>query len=255
MKHGLTLLAVTLSLGTAVAQAHDTWFEPLDGAHELALGTGTVYPLRETGIDATYLRQQGCSTEHGMAALEVQRNTDDALVVATPPGALACWAQLAPFEIELPPDKIDLYLKEVRPPQAIADAWDALKARGLGWHERYVKHSRIELHPSVAPRPSTMDFDMLLASFGPQVGQPLQIQVLRDGAPLAGFAVELRSERSRAGFWRRTDGEGRISFAPPLPGYWIARGVDLRQSSERPDTFDSRFITLAFEVKARTAAP
>jgi hypothetical protein len=100
-----------------------------------------------------------------------------------------------------------------------------------------------------------MDFDMLLVSSGPQAGQSLQVQVLRDGAPLAGFAVELRSERFRAGFWRRTDEEGRISFVPPLPGYWIARGVDLRLSGERPDTFDSRFITLAFEVRPRTAAP
>ena len=255
MKPRLSLLCISLVLAAAAASAHDTWFETLPGAPELALGTGTLYPQRESGIAADYLRQQGCVTADGTLALKTLRNTDDALIVAMPPGAASCWAQLSPFEIELPADKIDLYLKEVRPLQAIVDAWSGMKSRGLPWRERYVKHSRIELSAPVVARPSTMDFDMLLSSSGPQVGQPLQIQVLRDGAPLADFAVELRSERTRAGFWRRTDGEGRLSFQPPLPGRWIARGVDLRLSTGRTDEFDSRFITLAFEVKPRTAAP
>jgi hypothetical protein len=255
MKPRLSLLCVSLVLVAAAARAHDTWFEALPGSTELALGTGTLYPQRESGIDPVYLRQQGCSTANGTLALKPLRNTDDALIVALPPGAANCWVQLSPFEIELPADKIGLYLKEVRPPQAIVEAWNGMKARGLPWRESYVKHSRIELAAPVVARPSTMDFDMLLSSPGPQVGQPLQIQVLRDGAPLADFAVELRSERTRAGFWRRTDSEGRLSFQPPLPGRWIARGVDLRLSTERPDAFDSRFITLAFDVKPRTAAP
>jgi hypothetical protein len=255
MKPGLRQLCFTLTLLAASAQAHDTWFEELPGTNQLALGTGTLYPQRESGIDAMYLRQQGCSTPAGISALKVQRNTDDALIVAAPPGAASCWAQLTPFEIDLPADKIGIYLKDVRPPQAIVDAWAAMQARGLPWHERYVKHSRIELTTPVAARPSTMDFDMLLTSPGPQVGQPLQIQVLRDGAPLADFAVELRSDRTRAGFCRRTDSDGRFSFQPPLPGRWIARAVDLRLSTEKPDTFDSRFITLAFDVQPRKAAP
>lgn len=255
MKPGFRRLCLTLALLTASAQAHDTWFEALPGGVELALGTGNLYPQRESGIDAVHLRQQGCSTPAGGAALNPQRNVDDALILAIPPGAASCWAQLAPFEIELPADKIGLYLKEVRPPQAIVDAWAAMQARGLPWRERYVKHSRIEIGTPFATAASPMDFDMRLTSSGPQVGQPLQIQVLRDGVPLPDLAVELRSERTRFGLWRRTDADGRLSFQPPLPGHWIARAVDLRLSTERPDTFDSRFITLAFEVKPRTAAP
>jgi hypothetical protein len=139
----------------------------------------------------------------------------------------------------------------------VLEAWASVKARGLPWHERYVKHARIELDAAVAAQPSAMDFDVLLDSHGqaPQVGRPLSQQVLRDSQALPGFNVELRSERTRFGIWRRTDAQGRVEFAPPLPGRWILRGVDLRLSSECPDSFDSRFVTLAFQVRPRTAAP
>jgi len=255
MNPRLSLLCVSLVLAAAAARAHDTWFEALPGAPELALGTGTLYPQRESGIAAAYLRQQGCITADGSLALKTLRNSDDALIVALPSGATSCWAQLSPFEIELPADKIDLYLKEVRPPQAIVEAWSSMKARGLPWRESYVKHSRIELSAPVIAKPSPMDFDMLLTSPCPQVGQPLQIQVLRDGVPLADFAVELRSERTRAGFWRRTDAEGRLGFQPPLPGRWIARGVDLRLSTERQDEFDSLLERQHLEVESPLGEP
>jgi hypothetical protein len=87
------------------------------------------------------------------------------------------------------------------------------------------------------------------------VGDRLAFQVLRDGQPLADFAVELRSATVRFGQWGRTDADGRVEFKPPLPGRWLLRGVDLRVSATDPDAWDSRFVTLAFEVLPRTAAP
>jgi hypothetical protein len=70
---------------------------------------------------------------------------------------------------------------------------------------------------------------------------------------LAGLALELRSETSPLGIWRRTDAQGRIDVSLPLPGRWLLRGVDLRVSALDPDRWDSRFVTLAFDVTA--AAP
>lgn len=252
----IALTALLLALGAATAQAHDTWFEP-QGDGTLALGTGTLFPKRESGIGTEYLRQHGCRRTDGRpAALAPLDNTDDALMLAAPPDG-ACWMQLTPFEIDLPADKIAIYLDEVRPPKALLDAWADMHARGLPWHERYTKHARIERPGVGAPLLSDMDMDVLLDSRGqlPRVGQPLAFQVLRDGAPLADFAVELRSDSTRVGFWRRTDAEGRVQFQPPLPGRWILRAVDLRLSTTRPDTFDSRFITLAFTVATKTSAP
>ena len=50
------------------------------------------------------------------------------------------------------------------------------------------------------------------------VGQPLAFQVLRDGRPLAGFPVELVSERSPLGIWRETDANGMLHHTLPFAG-------------------------------------
>jgi hypothetical protein len=215
-----TAAALLLAAACSGALAHDSWFERrADGS--LALGTGQQFPKQETLIDPGYITQQGCD-------------------------AAGCWAQTTTFELDLAPDKIALYLDEVRPPQAVVDAWASMRTRGLPWHERYAKHARIVLDPAAAAVPSGMAMDVLLESRG----REKVFQVLRDGRPLPAFAVELRNDRSRFGIWRRTDAEGRLRFTPPFAGQWLLRGVDLRVVGDR---FDSRFISLAFEV--RTAAP
>jgi hypothetical protein len=162
-----------------------------------------------------------------------------------------------PFEIELPADKIGLYLKEINAPRSVHDAWAAMRARGLAWNEHYTKHARIELAaPGAAQRAPLpaggLGMDVLLESGlrRMQVGDELVFQVLRDGRPLADFAVELHGDRSALGFWKRTDGEGRVRFKAPLAGRWVLRGTDLRLSSTVPDTWESRFVTLAFDVAA-----
>jgi len=81
-------------------------------------------------------------------------------------------------------------------------------------------------------------------------GDSAGFQLLRDGAPLADFAVELRHERAPVGVWLRSDAQGRVQTRLPLAGRWVLRGTDLRPSSERPGTWDSRFVTLAFDVAA-----
>ena len=241
-------LALAALIAAGPVLAHDTWFAPADDT--LALGTGNVYPLQESGIDARYLARDGCGSEAGTTRLTPLRNVDNALIVAAPAGPASCWAQLTPFEIELAPDKIDLYLREVRPPQAVLDAWAAIHARGLPWKERYTKHVRISLDGggTAEREPSGMDLDVVV-----EARQPFALRILRDGQPLAGFAVELRNENSRFGLWRRTDDQGRLTFQPPLPGRWLLRGVDLRLSDRQPDAFESRFIDFGFE--ARRAGP
>ena len=81
------------------------------------------------------------------------------------------------------------------------------------------------------------------------VGEPLEFQVLRDGRPFAGFPVELVSERSALGIWRESDADGKLRHSLPFAGRWLLRGTDLRPSGERPDTWESRFVTLAIEAR------
>lgn len=260
------LLACALVSGSA--QAHDTWFRPLPQAGggqalAFALGTGNRYPLHESAVGIEQLSASGCRRDDGAAAaLQRLRDTPAALWLrarALPARIHSCWAQLQPFEIELPPDKVAVYLHEIQAPPVVHDAWAAMRERGVAWRERYTKHARIEHAPrgrSAPAQPVPMAMDVLLQPAGDDTGapvslalnRPLVFQVLRSGEPLAGLAVELRHERAPIGVWRRTDEQGRVEFTPPLAGRWLLRGTDLRLSEQERDRWESRFVTLAFEV-------
>lgn len=254
--------AVALALAAAAggAAAHDTWFAPQAGGR-LRLGTGNQFPVLDAPIATEYLPRQACVGAAGslppMAALGYD---DTALVLQPPAGALSCWVQSTAFDVELPVDKIPVYLNEVRPPAAILAAWAGIKARGLPWRERYVKHARIELAgpgPGTGPAPvlvpSGLGMDMLLQGERRPlvVGDSVTVQLLRDGQPLPEMAVEWRNDRGRIGLWQKTDAQGRVTQRLPLPGQWLLRTVDLRLSTTVPDTFDSRFMTLAIDVLPR----
>jgi hypothetical protein len=255
----LRTVAITGLLALAgAACAHDTWFEPRgSGARPLiALGTGNQFPLHETGIDVQYVESSGCLSAQGRAALRRVDDAPAALLLepmrdlpAANPGA-SCWAQLAPFTIEIEPALVRVYLDEINAPAAVRAAWAAMQARGEPWRERYTKHARIELPGGArTPAPVPMAMDLLLDADAPIApGQRVGFTLLRDGAPLPGQAVELRHERAQRGVWLRTDDAGRASAMLPLAGHWLLRATDLRRSDDPAAPWESRFLTLAFQV-------
>jgi len=258
------LAACLLALFTVgPAFAHDTWFEAKShkqpGRLLMALGTGNQFPELEFPMDLRYLTQHGCQQDGKPMALQgVAMAAKSLLLMTQAPGAgpVTCWAQSIPFELEMAADKVAIYFDEINPPQATRDRWAAMAARGLAWRERYVKNARIEFAGAATdqaqtPLPSGMGLDVLMLS-GLQAarsGDALQFQVLRDGQPLADFAVELRGTSPGPGLWLRTDAQGSVRTPAPAPGRWLLRGTDLRIATDNPDQWDSRFITLAFEVK------
>lgn len=251
------LLACAGLLAGADAFAHDTWFAPLPGgsARELqfTLGTGNRFPVTELAVDPKYFTLGGCRGSDGaVLPLAWRRYTDTTTVlgVSTADAAsLTCYVQLAPFEFELPADKIEVYFKEIRPSAAVLAAWAGLRARGLPFIERYTKSARID-GASAPPRPTGTAMDVLReAPSGPlTVGTEATFQLLREGRPLAGLNVELVHERSPVGLWHRTDAEGRTRARLPLPGRWLLRGTDLRLAPSDPTRWESQFITYAFDV-------
>lgn len=255
LARGLACAALTVCVGAA--SAHDTWFHRLPapaGDVRLALGTGNRFPVQEFAVGAEHLARHGCASAGGPAKpLAVQDSTPTALLLRAQgaPGALSCWAQLLPHEIELPPDKVRVYLDEIQAPAAVRAAWAAMHARGLPWRERYTKHARIELPGPTPPaaRPSGMDMDMLLrAPAAIRVGDEIQVQVLRDGRPCPAFAVQMRSELSPVGVWQLTDADGRLRLRPPLQGRWVLRGTALTPPQAAGGPWESQFVTLAFDV-------
>ena len=253
MKRWTALLL--LALGASGAQAHDTWFEalpePKTGELRLALGTGNRYPVHEVSIGAASVEAAFCrgagGTVQPLRPLQGGRRALQLGLQAPAGTALSCWAQQAPQQLTLAraSDKIPLYLDEIKAPAAVRQRWAALSARGLPWQETYTKHARIERGAS-APKPLPLGLDIVLDSAAPPAGGKLGLRVLRQGQPLAQFAVELVHAGSGLGFWLRTDEAGRAHVTVPLGGDWLLRGTDLRPHAHVQDAWESDFVTLAF---------
>jgi hypothetical protein len=265
LAHTARLGALVLCLtASATAQAHDTWFAvrgaTLPGNAILALGTGNQFPVQESPIAAEHLQAHGCRQGARELALTAAASTKTALLLRAQPSGkqpVTCWAQLVPFEIHIEDDKVALYFDEINASPALRQTWATMQARGLKWTERYVKNARVEIAGSEATTAAAapavpMGMDIVLES-GLQPTRPgdtLAFRVLRDGGPLADFAIELRGEQPTQARWLRTDQSGRVVVQVPTPGAWVLRGTDLRLSTSDPTVWESRFVTLAFTVGA-----
>ena len=226
-----------------------------------ALGTGNHFPRYEYPLGYNYVAGSGCRGAGATAAALVHVEDRPASLIlrsATPlerDVALTCWAQLSAFDVEVPPDKIELYLREIQAGPALRASWAAMKARGLPWREHYTKSSRIEVGGSGVRAPVPMAMDVLLDNPREPIraGDEIAYQVLRDGVPLANLPIELVGSVSPLGIWRRTDALGRATVPVPFAGRWILRGVDLHVSGKNPDEWESWFVTLAFDVAPAAA--
>ncbi len=118
------------------------------------------------------------------------------------------------------------------------------------WKESYTKLARVMMSGNLASGDTSQGLDVRVENTNPVLrkGDTLQVQILRDGQPLAGQAMELRNDLSPIGIWRKSDDQGRISFPLPLATRWLLRGVDLRPAPNAPERWDSHFLSLAFEV-------
>jgi uncharacterized GH25 family protein len=269
MRPGSLALAAVLGLCTACAQAHDSWLsparEPAALSHvALELATGNRYPRQEFSQTEASVAQSGCIDASGTRLAlrplrEQPRRLDlNAQLASDGSAAISCWVELFTAEVDIEPRIVQVYFRDIHASPAIRTAWSEQQAHKVPWHERYRKFARIELATSgeIAPqalaaarRPVGLDLEIVVVGDRPVVaGEPLRFQLLRDGRALAGLPVELVSERSPLGIWRETDAQGVVEHRLPFGGRWLLRATDLRASQEVPDTWSSRFVTLAIEA-------
>jgi len=283
VRRRLVPVVVALALGAGSAAAHDSWLSPardpsarppdsygwLPVPVRLELGTGNRFPVQQfTQAPESVARGECRDAGGGTTPLKPVAQHPEALELqATPVAAasapssaiLACWAELQPAEIVLEPPTVQIYLAEIKASMATRSYWNRLLTQGEPWRETYRKYARIELNPgqptaperlAAARQPAGLDLELLVLGAQPiTVGAPLDFQVLRDGQPLAGLPVELVSERSALGIWRVTDSEGKLRHRLPFAGRWLLRAVDLRPDENRPDAWQSRFVTLAIDAR------
>jgi hypothetical protein len=259
-----SLLASGLAWAPVGAWAHDTWFQVRATASPPALwlGTGDRFPVLESRIEVEHLKRHGCASHAELAArgaaagrplvpVNGPAGRQPAALTLRLPGAAAtepvsCWASLVPFDIELEPAKVEPYLKEIAAPQALRDVWAAEQAAGRPWRERFAKHARVDIGGTAAVPVGLLLEAVPLGPATPRVGEEARFQLLYAGRPLADHPVELVSELSKVGLWRRTDAQGQIALALPLAGHWLLRSTLLRPPAQAGERWQSDFVTLAF---------
>jgi hypothetical protein len=271
MRHrlGRAVLVAALSLAASQGHSHDSWLSPARSTHPpgqlaLELATGNRYPLQEFSQTPESVADAHCSdgmATTGLKPMDAKPRWLELAASAAPNGAplISCWLELAPAEVEIEPPRVQVYFADIQASAGVRENWDAMRSRGLPWRETYRKFARIELAGGSEPnperiaaarRPAGLDLEIVILGDQPiAVGRPLDFQVLRDGRPLAGLPVELVSERSPLGVWRRTDADGRLHHVLPFAGRWLLRGTDLRLSARQGGIWESRFVTLAIEAR------
>ena len=262
------LLAAACAAVLPAAQAHDTWLTapPVaagSGLLRIEVGVGNRYPLREGGPAASSVQRSACREagnprdlallprQERPEFLELRARLDDTQ------GA-ACWVELKPHSVELTPELVTEYFGEIRAPAAQRELWSRQRARGVTWRESYRKFMRIELAPrpgatgadlATLRQPQGLGLEIVPVGAAPvRVGQPTEFQVLLDGQPLPGLAVQLVSERSPLGIWRESDAQGRLRETLPFGGQWLLRATRLEPPANDTDPWRSRFVTLVFHA-------
>ena len=226
--------AACLALAAASACAHDSWYARDAAGGDLTIVTGTRYPKVDLVVPPESIADSRCTSAGA---------------------SRSCWAEFRDFDITLDDKLVDVYLREVNPPADIAARWRALRAHGVAWQERYRKFTRIEIAPpgesaqrlAALRRPSGAGLEIVAAPDSPlRAGAVARFDVMSHGRPVEGLAVELVSERSPLGIWRRSDERGEVRLPLPFGGAWLVRAVSIE--ADGAERWRSRFATFAFDA-------
>lgn len=259
-------VACVLLLVAGQAAAHDTWLTsqpvPSHGLVSLALVTGDRFPLPQSAPQRDGIAAGGCfDTDARVLPLVARQNTPQGLLLRVRTGQAAhapwaCWTLTRAVRVMLEPQLADAYLRDIQAPPEVRQRWDQQKQAGHAWRERYTKQARIEhtpaggRHEAISALRTTSGRGLEIVPLGTRavrVGEPLTVQVLHEGKPLAAQSVQLLSERSILGIWRRTDAQGHAVFDLPFTGRWLLRAVRLVPPAAPEGEWQGSFGTLALE--------
>lgn len=263
MKH-IGLLAAVIITATAPASfAHDTWImctPPViesSASVSLHVTSGMGFPAYDTAPRPERIAR--CEWRIGgkkgtLSSFATEDTTN--LVVSGrvhTDGVAVIYAEFHPREIDLEPDEVTHYLDEIGAPESIRRA---VKDAGpdAKFHETYTKHAKTYLRVGekgdakgcLGPVGFAIDFLPERDPTSLKVGDTLTIKVIRGGEELEGFSVGTVNGQGKTAM-QRTSQSGMVAIEIDAPGWWLARGTELRRKAD--GTWESDFTTLTFFVQ------
>lgn len=257
-------LALVVFLAT-VARAHDTWLIP--GTFEVAakqsitldLTSGMAFPALETGPKRERVESAKCRLAGQTFDVTDISAGPKSLAFKTElpaPGIATFWVKLPPKSIELKPEQVQEYLEEIDAPSEVRKQWAETK-EPKRWRELYSKHTKTFVRVGQPPsadrswaEPVGVALEIVPGKDPTALreGEEFPVQVLKDGAPFAEFALNAVAEDETKGETRKTDPAGRVVFRLNKAGRWLLRGTEVRQSKRSETDWESDFATLTLEV-------
>jgi uncharacterized GH25 family protein len=263
-KFGAAVAAIVLLLVAAAAIAHETWLVP--GRFAVAAGaelrfdlsSGMEFPELDHAIKPERVESSGCrlamKTTSPLAAAPADKSLRFTVrLVGT--GTATVWVTLKPRMIELTEKQVTEYFDEIGASAAVRKAWSE-GGPGRRWRELYTKHAKTIVRVGALAddrswrEPVGQRLEIVPESdpTALRAGDKLLVRVLKDGKPIAGFAVNPIHDRKHIDGPRLTGEDGRVSVELTSSGRWLLSGTDLRRSSRENVDWESDFATLTLEV-------
>jgi Domain of unknown function (DUF4198) len=244
-----------------IALAHDTWLIP--ARHAVPAGDTIVFdmtsamrfPEPEVALKPDRLARSGLRLGGTTVPLMPGETSGKALRLRATPaaqGLATVWAESLPRDIDLRPDEVDDYLREVGATDIHA-RW--VKGGRGAWRETYVKFAKsFALVGAARADHSWADAVGMALEIVPQddpahlnVGQRFAVRVLEDGKPAAGLSVGAVTTGGTVAATVVTDAQGQATFTLSRSGPWLIRAIRIA-AGDTPGSWRSRFTTLTLAV-------
>ena len=259
--------AMTFAALLSSTEAHDTWlipdkFEAAPGATvTLDLTSGMAFPKLESGPKPERVQEAKCRLA-GQTIEFTQRiaapNSLQLKGELPQAGVATLWVKLPSRTIDLKPDEVEHYLEEVSAPESLRKQWTEMK-EPRRWRESYTKHQKSFVRVGDPKGDRTWSepvgtFLEIVPEADPTAAKPgddFPVRVLKDGSPLAGFALNAVGAGEEKGETKKTDAGGRVRFRLNKAGAWLLRGTDIRKATAGDADWESDFVTLTLEARAK----
>jgi uncharacterized GH25 family protein len=250
-----------------MAHAHEFWLWPDDFAPEagqpvvLSLRVGEHFTGDLVGFGQPLVREWRVRSRTGER--DITASVMPGAHASSPPMAFAqrgsqrLSVDTQSFNITLPPDKFEAYLREEGLERVVAQR-EAEGASDRPGRERYRRHAKTLLRvggqadaSALVPTGQVLEIVPLTDPHMRSGAKGLQMQVRHQGNALPAALVKAwhQGERQLTVLRARTDCQGRVRFDLPWDGAWMVSVVHMvRTTGDADIDWDSHWANLTFEV-------
>jgi uncharacterized GH25 family protein len=260
------ILAIWLLTLPLSAAAHDTWILPARWSVSVGqpltvdLTSAMDFPRPESPARPDRIVDRKVRLAGAVSSLEVSPAGvgAKALPLSSTPnaaGVATVWVTTRPRTLDLKPDEVSHYLREVGADDTIGEQWRRSPERT--WRETYVKVAKTFVLVGAVPKddswrePVGASLELVPVSDPTALaaGQDLAFVLLWNGEPQADVAVGAVGGRGAVSALVKTDAHGTVTFRLDSPGPWLFRATLIRPAAGRPGEWDSVFTTVTVSVE------